>query len=63
MTDEAFRTLVRDMRAAQTQYFATRSNTDLRKSIAFEHQVDAYLADNASEELTLFPLEAPDGTP
>jgi len=63
MTDEAFRTLVRDMRAAQVRYFATRSNTDLRKSITYEHQVDAYLADNPSEELTLFPLEVTNGTP
>ena len=38
-----FISLVRDMRIAQRDYFKTRSKDNLKKSIALEKQVDAFL--------------------
>ena len=38
-----FISLVRDMRKAQRDYFKTRSKDNLKKSIALEKQVNAFL--------------------
>ena len=52
-----FRDLVRDMRAAQREYFKTRSHFVLQRSKQLERQVDAELKADARpsrEQPTLF---------
>ena len=52
-----FRDLVRDMRAAQREYFRTRSHFVLQRSKELERQVDAELKADARpsrEQPTLF---------
>lgn len=60
MTHEAFCALVRDMRKVQVEYFRTRNQLALSKSITLERRVDLYLAEIADtlpeppRELNLF---------
>ena len=57
MPNKQFRDLVRDMRAAQREYFRTRSHFVLQRSKELERQVDAELkADTrpSREQPTLF---------
>lgn len=46
--------LVKEMRKAQKEYFASRSYEALRKSKALETQVDKELADMEQNQLELF---------
>lgn len=49
MNYEEFRRLVRDMRAAQREYFRHRRNDDLQQSKDLERQVDAELKPQRQE--------------
>lgn len=56
MTHESFCALVRDMRKVQRDYFRTRNQIALRKSMALEAKVDAYLG-TISDTLPDPPME------
>ena len=47
--------LVRAMRAAQKEYFRTRTGTALKKSKALEKQVDDFIKAIDDKQLKLFP--------
>ena len=51
MMDGNFRTLVAEMRAAQKEYFRTRSKDALQKSKELEKLVDIELKNNSEQTL------------
>lgn len=51
MSDKEFIELVRKMRGAQTFYFKTRANHDLRCARDYERKVDAVLQERARAEV------------
>jgi hypothetical protein len=54
MTDQDFRTLVAEMRHAQTEYFRTRSGDALSKSKSLERRVDQALKEFSSTQKEMF---------
>lgn len=57
MTPDEFRRLVAEMRAAQREYFRTRSATALEQSKSLEKRVDAALRE-ASDRPRLFGMDS-----